>query len=179
MPSKVKVFAWRMLKDRIPTRMQLLHRNIIEVNEDCCCVLGCSAIEDVQHLFLDCGKMRTVWINIYRWLGIHVDFTVDCGNHLLQFVDNLKRFCPVKRAASLWAAVCWCAWKHRNAILFENAMEDLEDLVHKVKMYSWWWMAIGCRKMVVCSFYDWPCNVGLISCKKLGLSLVVYSTEQL
>ncbi|XP_058774194.1 uncharacterized protein LOC131648455 [Vicia villosa] len=155
MPSKVKIFAWRMLKDRIPTRSQLKHRNIIEDDDACRCVFGCPTIEDTQHLFMDCIKARKVWNLIYQWLGIYVDMNVDCGNHLLQFVETLKQHCPVKRAVAIWAAVCWCYWKLRNEIVFENGNEDLEGMVHKVKMFTWWWMAIGSKTKLGCSFYEW------------------------
>ncbi|XP_058776930.1 uncharacterized protein LOC131651276 [Vicia villosa] len=66
MPSKVQIFAWRMLKHRIPTRSQLKHINIIEDDEDCRCVFGCPIIEDTQHLFMDCIKVRKVWNLIYQ-----------------------------------------------------------------------------------------------------------------
>ncbi|MCI37671.1 70 kDa peptidyl-prolyl isomerase, partial [Trifolium medium] len=52
-PLKVSIFAWRLLCDRLPTKINLVTRGIIS-SVDHYCVSGCGAVESAQHLFLSC-----------------------------------------------------------------------------------------------------------------------------
>ncbi|XP_058775083.1 uncharacterized protein LOC131649336 [Vicia villosa] len=155
MPSKVKIFSWRLLKDRLPTRLQLLKRDIIVDNEECLCVFGCPIKEDAKHLFLRCDKLRRVWEKIQSWLEITVTGGDDCRSNYMNWFEALHQKIPARRAGVFWAVVCWCIWKQRNDMVFNNAVEDVEEIVHNVKMHSRWWMAIGNNKRIECSFYEW------------------------
>jgi len=53
-PLKVSVFAWRLLRDRLATRSNLLDRGIV-TNGTAGCLMGCDHLETSQHLFLSCG----------------------------------------------------------------------------------------------------------------------------
>jgi len=50
---KVSLFVWRLLHDKVPTKVHLFKRHIISF-EDQLCVSGCDQIESADHLFLDC-----------------------------------------------------------------------------------------------------------------------------
>jgi hypothetical protein len=52
-PLKVSILAWRLLRDRLPTKGNLANRGIIPM-EGRFCVSGCGHVEDVNHLFLSC-----------------------------------------------------------------------------------------------------------------------------
>ena len=52
-PSKVSVFVWRLLCNRLPTKDNLTRRRIIS-HEDAACVAGCGKQETANHLFLGC-----------------------------------------------------------------------------------------------------------------------------
>jgi len=52
-PLKVSLFVWHLLRDRVPTKVNLFEHHIISL-KDQLCVSGCSQIESVGHLFLDC-----------------------------------------------------------------------------------------------------------------------------
>ncbi|XP_058733314.1 uncharacterized protein LOC131604915 [Vicia villosa] len=135
MPSKVNIFAWRLLQDRLPTRTQLLKREIIADNEDCLCVYGYPIKEDINHLFMYCVKLKEVWESIHVWLGLPLVHEADCASFFLKIMVELKTKCSPKRPGAIWAAVCWCIWKQRNDIIFINALEDVDEIVHNVKMY--------------------------------------------
>lgn len=51
-PSKVLVFSWRLLQNRLPTQTQLHRRGIITTLLDQACVLCGKEIEEYNHLFL-------------------------------------------------------------------------------------------------------------------------------
>jgi len=67
-PLKVSVFAWRLLRDRLPTKSNLIHRGVISP-EAGLCVSGCGTLESAQHLFLSCSTFATLWPMVRDWIG--------------------------------------------------------------------------------------------------------------
>jgi hypothetical protein len=57
-PLKVSIFAWRLLRDRLPTRSNLVAHGILSPDIHFC-VTGCGAVESAPHLFLLCS---TFWL---------------------------------------------------------------------------------------------------------------------
>jgi hypothetical protein len=51
---KVSVFAWRLLRDQLPTKVNLASRGIIS-SVDLSCVSDCGNIDSAQHLFITCS----------------------------------------------------------------------------------------------------------------------------
>lgn len=60
--------AWKLLLDRIPTRMNLAIGNIILVEVSVNCALCDCDGETSQHLFLFCEVSSNVWSLVMRWL---------------------------------------------------------------------------------------------------------------
>jgi len=61
------VWAWRILWDRLPTRVNLVRRGVL---------LGCTLcpmcrerLENAQHLFCTCKVAQKVWDLCERWIG--------------------------------------------------------------------------------------------------------------
>jgi len=50
-PLKVSVFAWRLLRDQLPTKANLAIRGVI-LADDIFCVSECGHVETAEHLFL-------------------------------------------------------------------------------------------------------------------------------
>ncbi|GAU19449.1 hypothetical protein TSUD_76930 [Trifolium subterraneum] len=78
-------FRMRLLRDRLPTKANLVTRGIISP-EAYYCVTGCGYIETAQHLFFTCGTFGSLWSAVRSWLGF---FSVDPQNpsdHFLQFI---------------------------------------------------------------------------------------------
>jgi len=63
-PSKVSLFAWWLLQDRIPTRSNLVSRHVI-LPDDNLCVDGCGDMETADHLFIGCNLFESVWYLIF------------------------------------------------------------------------------------------------------------------
>ena len=53
-PSKILIFAWRVLINKIATRDALSRRGVLRDDSDRRCVLCSSEDETVKHIFLDC-----------------------------------------------------------------------------------------------------------------------------
>jgi len=64
----VSIFAWRLLRDRLPTKANFAKRYIITTSNQFN-VVGCCHEEDVQHLFLLCSTFGTMWQLVRSWIG--------------------------------------------------------------------------------------------------------------
>jgi hypothetical protein len=88
-PLKVSIFAWRLLRDRLPTKDNLLTRCIIS-SEAHFCVFGCGGIESTQHLLLTMvllapyGHRFGIGLVFLRWTLIH--HLIICFSSLTQQV---------------------------------------------------------------------------------------------
>lgn len=68
-PLKVSLFVWRLLRNQIPTKDNLLRRGIIQ-SDSLLCVSGCGAEESVDHLFMRCNFFGSILHAIRHWTGI-------------------------------------------------------------------------------------------------------------
>ena len=84
-PLKVSILAWRLLKDRLPTKINLLRRGIIH-HGAILCVAGCGFDESTYHLFLHCATFGSIWQHIRRWLGVDLH---NLHDHFLQFTNSI------------------------------------------------------------------------------------------
>ncbi|XP_040866062.1 uncharacterized protein [Glycine max] len=80
-PPKVAVFAWRLLKDRLPTRDNL-RRKQVELHEYLCPF--CRTMEESAcHLFFHCRKVLPVWWESLSWVNLqyggHCSGCWQCG----------------------------------------------------------------------------------------------------
>ena len=64
-PLKVVLFAWRLLRDRLPTKDNLYRRNVVDI-DDQFCVGGCGEVETSSHLLLHCNVFGSVLNHIFR-----------------------------------------------------------------------------------------------------------------
>jgi len=83
-PLKVSIFAWRLLRNRLPTRSILLDRGIISYI-DASCLARCPHMETSQHLFLSCDFYGLLWHAVWSWLGVSGPDPHNISNHLYQF----------------------------------------------------------------------------------------------
>ncbi|KAG4906187.1 hypothetical protein JHK82_054823 [Glycine max] len=58
-PSKAAVFVWRLLRDRLPTKLNLRRRNV-KIN-DLHCPFCRRSEEDAAHLFFHCSRITPIW----------------------------------------------------------------------------------------------------------------------
>ena len=70
-PSKLSLLGWRLLRNRLPTKDNLVQRGIL-IPTDGVCVAGCNVLETATHLFLHCNIFGALWSNVRTWLGIYL-----------------------------------------------------------------------------------------------------------
>jgi hypothetical protein len=147
-PSKVGIFGWRLLIDKLPTRDALFRKGIITNSLDRCCVFCLNEIEDVHHVFFKCSVIAPVWENFFKWLGTNTIPYQSLSQHFLmsgQFIKGRK----VKRLKHIfWLGATWCIWRTRNNIIFRGAPVNVPFLIHQIMYFSWFWF-IGRHKLNV------------------------------
>jgi hypothetical protein len=131
---KVVLFAWRLFRDRLPTKDNLLRRGVID-QASRLCVFGCGSLESSQHLFLHCNFFGSVWHLIYRWLGLSVVAPFQVSNHFTQFSGSGGSILQ-----AIWFAVVWEIWKERNNRLFNAKVCTVFQVVDKIKSLAFTWL---------------------------------------
>ncbi|GAU31138.1 hypothetical protein TSUD_212450 [Trifolium subterraneum] len=96
--SKVIVFSWQLLQDRVPTKQNLQRRGVMVGAINTLCVF-CGAVEEsVDHLFVSCDQISPVWYRVSRWVGIETcppinDIIFAGGSSTIDIlVDRVKLF---------------------------------------------------------------------------------------
>jgi len=63
-PLKVSLFAWRLLRNRLLTKDNLVRRRVLGIDDNVC-IGGCGSQETASHLFFDCDTFSSVWFLVY------------------------------------------------------------------------------------------------------------------
>jgi hypothetical protein len=137
---KVSILAWRLLRDRLPTKQNLLRRGIIQP-ADINCVAGCGNIESLVHMFIHCDIFGALWQHVRNWLGISGADPFHIHARFIQFTNALGTSRSRRSFMQLlWLLCVWTLWDERNNRLFNNVHTTLTDLIDKVKYTSLWWL---------------------------------------
>ncbi|GKD46180.1 RNA-directed DNA polymerase, eukaryota, partial [Tanacetum coccineum] len=92
-PIKVNIFAWKLALDRLPTRANLVQRNVVTESQSC--PLCDAILEDTSHLFFNCSLARDVTRLLCRWWNLGVQTFSSYAEWLVWFnsvrlASNLK-----------------------------------------------------------------------------------------
>ncbi|GAU26515.1 hypothetical protein TSUD_361480 [Trifolium subterraneum] len=159
-PSKVIVFPWKLLRNRIPTKANLALRGIQVVGGSLNCVHCVGSGEDASHLFMYCNFAAQVWNSIFRWIGV----TIVIPPNIFLLFDCMRGAAPNNKIAKgfslIWHTTLWVIWKSRNSISFGSGTIDLGQAVGEIKLLSWRW-DLSRRKIPLCLFYEWCWDPGI------------------
>jgi hypothetical protein len=137
---KVSVLAWRVLRNRLPTRDNLVRRHIIEPNAHFC-VTGCGGEETAQHLFLSCPVFAPLWGLLRSWVGFSSVDPVSIQDHFVQFSHSAGGSRARRSFLQLlWLCSIWVIWHERNSRIFKAKESTVLQMLEKVKVNSLWWM---------------------------------------
>ena len=132
------MLAWRIVKGKMPTRVNLHRRGIILPS--LLCPLCNQSEESVTHLFGECTIAFKVWSMISTWVGLKTVYHKDLKQHLLHFTlcqFNAKRNRVWK---GMWIAVLWSIWNRRNGVVFKERKVDAEEIFSLAQLQAWTWM---------------------------------------
>ncbi|XP_050895416.1 uncharacterized protein LOC127102040 [Lathyrus oleraceus] len=150
-PWKVKLFWWRWILGALPTRKELWHRGVILGVEASFCPLCDLEEEFVGHLFLKCGKVKSIWKEVFSWFGMDFDVllessdidTIVTGEDVLLFLSNsLDGRVKSSFFAFIWSLVCWSIWNARNNLVFEHSNWNVVEILLFIKSIGWDWISI-------------------------------------
>ena len=111
-PPRVHIFLWLLSNNKLMTHDNLEKRNIGKPLD---CVF-CNDLESIDHLFFKCIVASSIWKSVSAF------FNRDIGS---DYLSVARLWIANKKHAALntiCAAVLWCIWKHRNALIFDNKM---------------------------------------------------------
>ncbi|KAL8540524.1 hypothetical protein ACS0TY_001959 [Phlomoides rotata] len=136
--GKSKIFAWRVLQNRIATKVNLSRRNVDLGNAKCHrCDKG---DEDSNHLFCSCIFAQSLWSMIYAWFDL---YSVSSANTLKHF-DNHQGLRPsyVDRSLwdEIWISAVWGIWKARNLMVFGSDIQEVEACFDSCCLRLWKWL---------------------------------------
>nr|ABD28363.1 hypothetical protein MtrDRAFT_AC148289g7v2 [Medicago truncatula] len=133
-PLKVSVFAWRMFRDRLPTKDNLSRRKYHS------------------------GRCPGVWYLVHHWLSVPLVNPLSISNHYLQF--RISSGFAIFRCSFmhlLWFASIWVIWKEMNARIFRAKESTMHQLLENIKLISFSWFKANSISFYY-KFYDWSQN---------------------
>jgi hypothetical protein len=158
-PSKVSVFGWRLLLEKLPTKDALFNKGIITINTERRRVLCSNQNESFFHVFVQCNFSATVWRNFSAtWLGLNLIISTSVQHHFLLFGDLVKSKVNKRHRHIIWLATMWCIWRRRNNIVFREDRATIFSTVNQIIYMSWFWFSGRLRSNVDITFDYWCTN---------------------
>ncbi|GJU72449.1 RNA-directed DNA polymerase, eukaryota, reverse transcriptase zinc-binding domain protein [Tanacetum coccineum] len=69
-PIKVNIFLWRLVLNKLPTRVNL-DRKGIDVDSTLCPICG-DDVETVNQIFFSCEMAKDLWASLARWWSLDI-----------------------------------------------------------------------------------------------------------
>lgn len=157
-PNKILVFAWRLLKDRLPTRANLRRRQIEVVDNTC---PFCRSVEEnASHLFFRCSKVIPVWWESLSWVRLVGPLPNDPKQHFLQHVAAATEGIGATRWQWWLLALTWTIWKHRNNLIFSNHIFNANQMLDDAIFLLWTWLR-NLEKDFATHYNIWSSNLSI------------------
>lgn len=158
--TKTSIFAWRLIRDRLPTKSNLQRRHV-EVS-DLMCPFCRNKEEDAVHLFFNCTKTLPLWWESLSWVNTSGAFPLNPRQHFLQYGNGMNGGIICNRWKCWWVALTWSIWQQRNRITFSNETfngSKMDDALFLV----WTWLR-AMEKDFAMLFNQWSSNLTVDFC---------------
>ena len=120
---RVKTFAWRLLREALPTGLRA-GRFSLHISQFCC---RCGQQEDEMHLFFLCDFARAAWFSS-PWC-IRTDALIQANPTIHSVLHALINMIHSHASVPNILNFLWCLWKARNDHLF-NRKRALPYQIH-------------------------------------------------
>ena len=134
-PSKVVFFAWRLIRDRLPTKINLRRRNV-DIHDPTCPFYK-NKEEDAAHLFYSCSKIMPLWWESLSRTNTSAPFPENPHMHFLQHVVGNGNGNSFQKWKCWWISLIWSIWQHRNKIVFEEERFNVSKLLEDAIFFCW------------------------------------------
>nr|GEU38326.1 RNA-directed DNA polymerase, eukaryota [Tanacetum cinerariifolium] len=143
-PIKINVFAWKVYLDRLPTRLNLIRRDV-QVPSLSCPVCN-AAYEDMSHLLFSCDLANDVVRFVCRWWNLTWS-PLGSYSEWLSWFNSIRLCSRIKgMLEGVFYVTWWCLWNFRNQLLFatQNPRKDVifDDIVSR----SFTWCRTRCNR---------------------------------
>ena len=139
MPLKIKIFTWQLLRDRLPSGVEVAKR--LGPSDGACPL--CAVPESRTHILFSCPAARFLWNVVAEALGPEWQ-AQDLGEFL-----EVQANRTVRRRRLFWlvfAAMTWALWTIRNKMVIERVfLRHASDSVFKFLAFLQQWHPL-CRQ---------------------------------
>ncbi|XP_075640555.1 uncharacterized protein LOC142612337 [Castanea sativa] len=151
-PSKIKIFGWRACLNILPSKVNLVRRQILTKDR---CGLCQRCPESVIHAIWECSAAKDVWAGSTARIQ-------KCGGEKDDFLQ-LFQFMMIKLSMEELKAFlvhCWLVWDCRNSLLHGGIMQHPGDAQSS--------LAAGSVSPVLMQNWKPPLGVGAVICDAAG-----------
>lgn len=153
-PSKVVAFSWKLLHDRIPSKVNLAYRHVLPPEASLNCDLCVGMAESTNHLFIHCAFSSEVWQGLFGWLDFNFVLPPNLFIHWECWLGGESKKKIHKGYRLIWHAAVWSIWRARNDRIFNNRLCGVAETVEAIKVLSWRWM-LSCMNVPASLYYEW------------------------
>ncbi|XP_058748335.1 uncharacterized protein LOC131621306, partial [Vicia villosa] len=89
-PSKILLFGWRFIINKLATKDLLVKRGILSEGDDSRCVFCDKEDESQRHLFDLCEVTKRVWRKVYDWVGVDTCLSRDEFVNYFHYCQKIK-----------------------------------------------------------------------------------------
>lgn len=132
-PKKVLAFTWKVLQDKIPTKMNLFKRMVMRDPQELACGFCNQEMESGNNLFIHCDRAYKTWMKVYDWLGFEVVLPYSTEELYMQHMGLFGGMKRKKRGMVVWHSLIWSIWLDRNALIFKNEQFKMGRLIESIK----------------------------------------------
>nr|XP_043633690.1 uncharacterized protein LOC122604895 [Erigeron canadensis] len=158
-PIKVNFLAWSLWLGRLPSKDNLIFRNV-NLQSTSCDICGLDE-ESPEHVFGSCIITSQVWEAISQWCRISCFFFFSVTDLPILY-QSLRGDMGWKLAVQLvFFMTFWGLWRNRNNAVFNSKRTSAKHLFEEIRYPSFLWIKNRSRNLTL-SWGDW-CDFN-ISC---------------
>ncbi|XP_071728934.1 uncharacterized protein [Rutidosis leptorrhynchoides] len=138
-PLKINIFIWRLIIDRLPSRINLAFKGSISTLLFALFVVLVET-QGITRLFYD-ALLTHIWRRIRIWMAIPWPDSFITIEDAFDWMDSLNGSLSKKtRIYSIIAATLWWLWRFRNDTLHGNSTIKERDLFYNIILSSFSWL---------------------------------------
>jgi len=150
-------FAWRLIRNRLPTKANLRKRQV-EIS-DVTCPLCNNMEEDAAHLFFQCSRILPLWWESLLWVGKKAVFPQNPIEHFMQHTNGNVYSIKDTRWKCWWIALTWTIWQHRNKTVFDTHIFNTRKVMDDALLLLWSWLKVM-EKDFTMHYNQWSSQLG-------------------
>ncbi|XP_071728342.1 uncharacterized protein [Rutidosis leptorrhynchoides] len=150
-PLKVEVFIWRLIRGRLPVRLEL-NKRAIDLHS-VLCPLCDDYPESIDHVFFFCKSSYDLWDRVYKWWGFGVCLNLNTND---AFRGKSSSGLSIAEE-QVWQVVEWTTayfiWNNRNRKVFSNQDGVCANTLMEIQLKAYEWVTGRLRNKKI----DWLC----------------------